>query len=235
MKKVIILGAGLGTRLRPVTYEIPKPLLPVQGKPILNHQIELFKRYGASEFGVVLLKQDENKFKQWLKAWKEELPHKQIHLFYQDQPMGTFGALYPAREWVGSEPFLVSNGDDLKDLDLRKLIEKHEEHKPVITMAFVPPPDSDNNYGVPIMEGDLIKGFLEKPGNSQAKFISAGLYVVNPDVFEYLDSPDKFADFEKDIFPRLAREGKLVGVNFENARLFDCGTFERWERAIKEW
>jgi len=235
MKKVIILGAGLGTRLYPITHEIPKPLLPVQGRPILNHQVELFKRYGISEFGIVVLRQDKKKFEQWLKVWEEELPRKNIHFFYQDRPMGTFGALYPAHEWVGDETFLVSNGDDLKDIDLGKLIEKHEEHNPVITMAFVPVPDSDNNYGVPIMEGDMIRGFLEKPQNQQSKFISAGLYVVDPAVFDYVDSADTFADFETDIFPRVAREGKLAGINFEDARLFDCGTLERWERAIKEW
>lgn len=234
-KKVVILGAGLGTRLYPVTYEIPKPLLPVQGKPILNHQIEFFGRHGVSEFGIVVLRQDEKKFKQWLKVWEEELPRKNINLFYQERPMGTFGALYPVREWAGNETFLVSNGDDLKDLDLKKLIQKHEECGPIITMALVPVPDSDNNYGVPIMEGDIIRGFLEKPQNPQSEFISAGLYIVDPKVFDYIDSADKFADFETDIFPRLARDGKLIGVKLEDGRLFDCGTFERWERAIKEW
>lgn len=235
MKKVVILGAGLGTRLYPVTQEIPKPLLPVQGKPILNHQIEFFARYGVSEFGVVVLKRNEKKFKQWLKNWKEELPHEKVSLFYQDEPLGTFGALYPVHDWVGNEPFFVSNGDDLKDLNLKKLMQKHEEHRPIVTMALAPVPDADNNYGVPIMEGDMILGFLEKPQNPQSQFISAGLYVVDPVVFKYVNSADKFANFETDIFPQVARDRKLVGVKFENARLFDCGTLERWERAIKEW
>ena len=64
------------------------------------------------------MRQDKKKFEQWLKVWEEELPRKNIHFFYQDRPMGTFGALYPAHEWVGDETFLVSNGDDLKDIDL---------------------------------------------------------------------------------------------------------------------
>ena len=234
VKKVVMLGAGLGTRLHPVTYEIPKPLLPVQGKPIMNHQIELFRRHNVSEFGIVVLKRHADHFKRWLKAWKDELPYKSINIFYQEEPMGTFGALYPAREWIGDKSFLVSNGDDLKELDVKKLILKHEEYKPVATLALAPVPDPEH-YGVPVMEGALIRGFLEKPKNSPSRFVSAGLYVVSKEIFNDAEPKETFVMFETDIFPALAKEGKLVGVEFEDARIFDCGTLERWEKAIKEW
>lgn len=234
IKKVVILGAGLGTRLYPITYEIPKPLLPIQNKPILNHLIDFFGKYGEFEFGLIVLERHRNHFKKWLTAWGDELPHDRISLFYQKEPEGTFGELRLIKDWLGGESFFLSNGDDLKDFNLNKLLQKHEEHKPTATLALIEVQDP-HNYGVPILENDFIKGFLEKPENPPLKFISAGLYVVDPIIFAHDDSEKKFIMLETDIFPKLAGEGRLVGVTFQDGRLFDCGTLERWERAIREW
>jgi NDP-sugar pyrophosphorylase family protein len=102
--------------------------------------------------------------------------------------------------------------------------------------------ENPSDYGVPVMSGDKITEFLEKPknlyppvGGRHSNYISSGLYVLEPEVFKYADWNKGHLMIEKDIFPKLAAAGKLAGYKVENGRWFDCGTFARWEKAIKEW
>ncbi|MEK7110425.1 MAG: sugar phosphate nucleotidyltransferase, partial [Patescibacteria group bacterium] len=92
-----------------------------------------------------------------------------------------------------------------------------------------------SEYGVPVMDGHNIKQFLEKPTEPPSNFISSGLYMLEPEVFKHADFSQPIVMIEHDIFPKLAAEGKLYGFKPPNARWYDCGTLERWERAIKEW
>jgi NDP-sugar pyrophosphorylase family protein len=132
--------------------------------------------------------------------------------------------------------FVLSNGDELKDFPLDKLLEFHKNHKekPLATIALVKV-ENPSDYGVPVMEGDKIRQFLEKPKDPPSNFISSGLYVLEPEVFKHADWSKGFLMIEKDIFPKLAAAGKLAGYKVENGRWYDCGTFTRWEKAIREW
>jgi len=232
--KAVILAGGLGTRLRPITYEIPKPLLTVKKKPIINHLIELFCRHGVGEIAVLAAEGHRNDFSRWQYAWQEELPQANISIFFEDKPRGTFGGMKLVKDWLGGEAFILSNGDELKDFDLGKLRSFHAEHKPLGTIALVQVPNP-REYGVPILNGPHIKEFLEKPQNPPTDFVSSGLYILEPQVFDYADFSKENLMIEKDIFPRLAAEGKLAGLKMENSRWYDCGNLERWEKAIKEW
>jgi NDP-sugar pyrophosphorylase family protein len=234
--KAIILVGGAGTRLRPVTYEIPKPLVTVKKKPIVNHLIEFFARYGINEVALIASVAHETDFMRWKDTWGRELPIPiaQIDLFFEDKPRGTFGMVPSLRNWIGDKDFVLSNGDELKDLDLSRLIAFHEAQMPLGTIALVKV-EKPQEYGVPVMKGDYIMEFLEKPENPPSDYVSSGLYVLSPKIIDYSDPKKEFVMIEKDIFPVVAKENKLAGVKFDNARWYDCGSLERWEKAIKEW
>lgn len=232
--KAVILAGGLGTRLRPVTYEIPKPLLPVKKRPIINHLIDLFRRYGVNSIAVLASRSHENDFLRWQESWNKDLPQGYVSIFFEEKPRGTFGGLENLKSWLANENFILSNGDELKDFDLGALRKFHEEHKPVGTIALVSVPNP-HEYGVPILDSHRIKEFLEKPKISPSNFISSGLYILEPEVFNYADFSKEILMIEKDIFPQIAAAGKLAGLKLENARWYDCGNLERWEKAIKEW
>jgi len=232
--KAVILAGGMGTRLRPITFEIPKPLLPVKKKPIVNHLIDLLGRHDIKDIAVLASRTHQDDFERWYKNWIEELSDKNIKLFYEETPRGTFGGMEILKDWLGEEDFILSNGDELKDFDLKSLIDFHKKHQPHGTVALVEVPNPQE-YGVPVMDEHLVKEFLEKPTNPPSNFINSGLSVLSPKVFDYADFSKDNLMYEKDIFPQLAAEGKLIGYHFPESRWYDCGNLERWEKAIKEW
>lgn len=235
LTKAIILAGGLGTRLRPVTLETPKPLLTVKRQPIVNYLIKFLARSGVKDIALLIHRGHLSDYEWWLKRFKKELPAK-IKIFIEEEPSGTFGGVRQLRSWIGNNPFVLSNGDELKDFNLETMKKFHKEHpiKPVASIALVKV-DNPSHYGVPVMQGDLIKEFLEKPENPSGNHISSGFYILEPAVFDYADPDKKFLMIEKDIFPKLAKQGKLCGYKVKNGRWYDCGTFERWEKAIREW
>jgi NDP-sugar pyrophosphorylase family protein len=85
------------------------------------------------------------------------------------------------------------------------------------------------------MDGNAIKEFLEKPQNPPGNYVSSGLYILDPNIFKYADPTRNLLMIEYDVFPFLAKQGELFGCKMENSRWYDCGTMERWEKAIKEW
>ncbi len=232
--KGVILAGGLGTRLHPITLEIPKSLLTVKKKPIINYLIDLFFRYGVKNTTILINEKNKEDFDWWRKRYGSALPGG-LNIKAEGKLRGTFGGLESLQREL-SETFLLTNGDEIKDFNLNELVKFHKNNpsKPFATIALVEVPNP-SDYGVPVMAGDRIKEFLEKPKNSPSKFISSGLYVLEPGVFKYADWSKEFLMIEKDIFPKLAADGKLCGYKIKNGRWQDCGNFERWEKAIKEW
>ena len=232
--KALILAGGQGTRLRPVTYETPKPLITVKKKPIINHLMELFAKYGVKDIGILISKKHTEDFERWRKLWERDFPKGEVRIFLEETPRGTFGGLEYAREWIGNDRFILSNGDELKDFDLAELFAFHKKQKPIGSIALVEVPNP-HEYGVPILEGNRIKEFLEKPNPAPSKFISSGLYILEPEILDYADFSKEMIMIEKDIFPKVAREGKLLGMEMKKSRWYDCGNLARWEKAIREW
>ncbi len=231
----VILAGGSGTRLRPVTLEMPKPLLTVRRKPIVNHLLDFFGRHGVSDTTLLIHRDHVDDYRWWQARYSAELP-KALRIVAEPEPMGTFGGLRLFRERL-RDAFVVSNGDELKDFDLTAMIRAHLENslKPVATIALVRVPNP-SDYGVPILDGNRILEFLEKPKNPPSDFVNCGLFIFEPSIFDYADQSKKSISNEYDIFPALAAAGKLAGYKLEaSARWYDTGTFERWERAIKEW
>lgn len=229
IRQAVILAGGAGSRLRPVTLEIPKPLVPVQGLPILTWQARWFKRHGVEKLLVLAPKKWETAFKNW--APTSPLP---VEVWIEPDAMGTLGGLvHHLGKDLGNDPVFVTNGDELKGLDLAHLASFHAEHNPAATVALIRVPNPQD-YGVAEMNGHTIQRFHEKPAVPPSTLISSGLYVLNPAVLSEVDKSNTFLMFEKDLFPRLAEEGRLGGCALEGP-WYDCGTMERWERAIKEW
>jgi NDP-sugar pyrophosphorylase family protein len=238
VKKAIILAGGKGTRLYPVTLETPKPLLTVNKKPILNYLIEMFKLHGVEEVAVTIRPSDQEDFDWWQKRYQNDLGAVKINLVPEEEPMGTLGFwAHHLHSWTGKEPFFLTNGDELKDVNLTELSAQHQKTNALATIAAVEVPNP-SEYGVLVFSGDQVHSFLEKPENPPTNFISSGLYLIDSLVREYLADEigknQKFLMIEKDLFPKLAADRKLAAYK-SKGKWFDCGNLERWEKAIKEW
>ncbi len=228
-RTALILAGGLGTRLKPITTEIPKPLLPVHDKTILEHNFDLFKKYGIRHI-LLSIGYKGNKIKEYFGSGKNF--GVEITYLEETKPLGTAGPLNLARPYI-TETFVTCNADELKELNLYDLYLFHRENKVVGTIALMTVPDP-SAYGVARLHGNKILEFVEKPkpGHAPSNLINAGLYMFEPEVLDYI--PKDHAMLEKDVFPRLAREGKLAGFPFAG-QWFDTGTMERYEKAIQEW
>jgi len=234
-KKAIILAGGKGTRLYPITKEIPKPLLPIKKKPIINYLIELFQNYGIEEIAVLINTEFKEDFKWWEKRYYNSVDSEKsfkIKLQEETKPLGTFGGLYFLREWIGNDSFFLTNGDELKKIDLVEMNKFHQKMKTPATMALVKVSNPEH-YGVAICKNGKIEKFLEKPENPPSQYVSSGIYLLTPEIFNYHPGLE-FAMIEKDLFPKLAKENKLAGFEF-NGKWMDCGNWQRYEKALNEW
>ncbi len=229
--KGFILASGEGTRLRPLTYEIPKPLLPVGKTPLITYLVDLYLKNGIEDIRIGIQKSHLEDFYKWKATY---FPTKNIELVIEPKPSGTFTpvAKNVSAKWF-CEPIVVSNGDELKELNLRKMIEWHKKKKAVATIGLVKV-SNPQAYGVAKIKNNKILDFIEKPADPPSSYINSGLYILNPEIRKYYPKRAKFAMLEKDLFPKLAKEGQLHGYKWQG-RWQDVGTFERWEEAIKNW
>ncbi len=225
----MILAGGVGTRLRPITHEIPKPLIPVQDKPVIEYNMDLFSKYGVKKIVLALGYKAEK-----IKSYFQDNPVDGLELVYveEQKPLGTGGPLLLAKRHF-KNTFVVANADELKDINLEDMYNFHKANKALITMALTTVNDV-SKYGVARLQGSRILEFIEKPNEEDApsRLISAGLYLFEPEVLDYIT--EGFCMLEKDVFPKLAKEGKIFGYPFTGQWL-NTGTLEEYEIAIKEW
>lgn len=230
MKTAVILAGGLGTRLYPLTMEVPKPLIPVQGKTLTEHVIQIFKEHGI-EHVILSVGYKADMIKKHFGDGSEY--GIKITYIVEKERLGTGGWMHLVEE-PPEEDFIVVNGDNLFDLDFRKMLQQHKEDGNIVTIALHEVEDT-SAYGVADLDGRKIKRFVEKPKPEEApsKKINSGYYIFSPEAFKYIPEKKAFM-FETDFFPILAEQGKLGGFSY-SAQWFDTGTFDRWERVIKEW
>jgi len=239
--KAVILAGGKGTRLYPVTKEVPKPLLPIRKKPIINYLIDLFRKQGVKDIAVLINKEFREEFDWWKKRY---YPRNKIQIVSEEKPLGTFGGLHLLKDWISESPFFLTNGDELKEINLNKMVNFYQKNQVPATIALVKVPNPQD-YGVVVCESKRVREFLEKPSPAQiskkfgkdknppTQYINSGLYLLSPEIFNYHKGL-KFTMIETDIFPKLAREKKLNALKFQS-KWTDCGTWERYEKAIKKW
>lgn len=227
--KAVILAAGLGTRLFPITREVSKSLLPIGRKPILNYLVDMFMRYGVREIGIPI----NHDFLDDFVWWKRRFYADSSIVFIPSRPLGTFGNLAACREWIGDNSFFATNGDELKEVDLGAMARFHREQGRAGTIALAHVEDP-RSYGVVVHEEGRVLEFLEKPEHPPSSEISAGLYVFAPSIFDRFPRDRDMPSLEEDLFPALVRESQLSAFPM-GGRWVDCGTWERYAKAQKEW
>lgn len=227
--KAVILAGGKGTRLRPITYEMPKALLPIHDKTLTEHLFDLFKKYDIKDIIMAVGHQKEKIIDYYGNGSKLGI---EITYVKEDKPLGTAGPIRAARDLL-EEPFIVSNGDELKNINIEEMYKFHKNNKALATIALTSV-DDPSIYGVAKLSGTRILEFVEKPkkGEAPSNLINSGFYILEPEVIDYI--PKEFAMFEKDVFPKLAKEGNLYGYPF-SGQWFDTGNIKRYDKAIKEW
>jgi len=228
--QVVVLAGGRGLNMRPFTFEMPKGLFPVGGKPILEHIIEMLRKF---EYRNIILSIGHlgEKIKEYFGDGKKFGVN--ITYVFEDKEVGTAGALYLASRYITSDTFLVVHGDILIDINFSDLISFHREQNTVATIALTSVVDP-SSFGEVVLHGSKITHFVEKPkkGMQTSQLISCGLYVFEKEIFNYI--PKKETSRLEEIFPRLASAKKLSGFIFEG-RWVDIGTPASYERAINEW
>ncbi|GAA4937583.1 glucose-1-phosphate cytidylyltransferase [Algibacter agarivorans] len=219
--KVLLLAGGLGTRISEETHLKPKPMIEIGGKPILWHIMKMYSHYGFNEFVVLLgykgyvvkeffanyfmhnsdvtVDLAENKItihNNKSEPWKITLLDTGVHSM-------TGGRILRARKYIGDEPFMLTYGDGVSDVNIKALEEYHRSHSGCITMTSVQP---DGRFGSLKMEGDRISEFMEKP-KGDGGWINGGFFVCDPTVFDYIDGDSSI--FEREPLEKMADDKEL--------------------------
>ncbi len=225
--KAVLLVGGKGARLKPLTDKTPKALLRVHGRTITEHLFDLLKKYGIRE--VVLC---VGYLKDRIKEHFGDGSRLGVSITYveEDEPLGTAGPLKSAGKYL-KDSFIVSNGDELKNINIPRMFRLHKRKNALATIALTTV-DDPSHYGVARLDGSRIVEFVEKPAKSSSNLISAGFYILEPEVIDMI--PDGFSMLEKDVFPKLAKLGRLRGFPFAG-QWFDIGNIEKYKTAEKNW
>lgn len=223
--KALILAGGMGTRLRPLTFSTPKPLLPLLDRPMVMHIIDSLPR----EVDTVVLA--VSYMKDLLEVhFREHDCGRRVILVNEEEPLGTGGAIRNVRQHL-DDAFLCFNGDIVSSLDLRDLLSFHRRHGGIGTLALWRVPDP-SAFGVVGLDGDRIIDFQEKPapGTAISDLINAGVYVFQPELLDHI--PAGVVSLERQVFPKVLGNG-LHGYRFQGYWV-DCGTPESYLRAQAE-
>jgi mannose-1-phosphate guanylyltransferase/mannose-1-phosphate guanylyltransferase/phosphomannomutase len=193
--KAMVLAAGLGTRLRPLTFEIPKPMVPVLDRPVMAHIVDLCERQGFDQLVANL-----HYFPDTIRDYFGD----RLTYNFEEELSGTAGGVRKVADFFGDDPVLVISGDALTDLDLRKLVERHQSAGGIATLTVKRVEDT-SEYGVVIHDdAGRIQGFQEKPDPAEAlsNLGNCGIYCFSPEIFDYFPKTE-FADWAQDVFPAL--------------------------------
>lgn len=231
VNKVLILAGGRGIKMRPFTYEMPKSMIPVRNRPILEHVIEIIRSFDIRDIMISIDYLGDK-----IKGYFGDGSKFGVHITYAEgiKPTGTAVPLISAKTFMGNNPFILWHGDVLADIDLMDLINFHESHKGLMTMALTSVSDP-SAYGAVKLRGDKIMDFKEKAGRGPevSRVINAGIYIMNPKIIDYI--PNKPVSYlEKDVLPVLVKKGYLYGYVFAG-QWFDVSTPDVYARALKEW
>jgi NDP-sugar pyrophosphorylase family protein len=230
--KAMVLAAGLGARLRPLTEQVPKALLPVAGRPLIHYPLLLLKRYGITDI-VINLHHHGNTIVEALGDGRA----MGLHLQYSREPtiLGTGGGIKQARTLLGETTFLVINSDILVDLDLDKLVEFHHRRNAAVSMVLRTDPRAAQ-YGAIELDGqDRIRTIIGQGGRWSVEagafrqFMFTGIHIVEPSVFDAIPGPG-FSSIIDVYIAMLQRDEKLSGYVMKGAWM-DLGTPERYQEA----
>jgi mannose-1-phosphate guanylyltransferase/phosphomannomutase len=230
--KAVIMAGGHGTRLRPLTSNQPKPMIPIVNVPCIEHIVRLLKEHGFTEV-VVTLQFMPEEIQDYFGDGSEWGVN--IHYSIEDAPAGTAGSVKLAEEYLKGARTLVISGDALTDADLTRLMEFHEERGAEATMVLKSV-ENPLDFGVVITEEDgRISRFLEKPAWGQvfSDTVNTGIYMLEPSLLEEIPTEGEY-DFAKDLFPKLLEEGRPLFGYITEDYWQDIGNLEQYMQAQRD-
>jgi mannose-1-phosphate guanylyltransferase/phosphomannomutase len=202
------MAGGQGTRLRPLTSNQPKPMVPVVNKPTAQHILELVQRHGINEVVMTLAFLPRH-----IRNYFGDGSGMGMHIDYtvEEVPAGTAGSIRLAKDLL-DETFIVISGDALTDFDLTSVVAFHRERHAMVTIALKSVANP-LEFGVVIVDDEgRIQRFLEKPGWGQvfSDTVNTGIYVLEPEIFDHIPEGQPY-DFSRDLFPKLFDRAKATG------------------------
>ncbi len=227
--KAVVMAGGEGTRLRPMTANQPKPLLPVANRPIMEHVLRLLKKHGFEETVVTV---------QFLAALVRnyfgdgEDVGMSLQYATEEMPLGTAGSVKNAEDALKDDSFLVISGDALTDMDLSEMVRFHKENGALVTVGLTRVPDP-LEFGIVIADEDgRIQRFLEKPtwGQVFSDTVNTGVYIMEPEVLAEVSAKES-VDWSHDVFPKLLARGAPLFGYVSDRYWEDVGTLESYLKA----
>ncbi|MDE2905750.1 MAG: NDP-sugar synthase [Acidobacteriota bacterium] len=230
--KAVLLAGGLGTRLRPLTLNTPKPIVPIFDRPFLYHQIDLVKRVPDVDEVILSL----NYHPQHIQAvvGRGEDAGLPIRYVVEPEPLGTGGAVKFVEPYLEGTT-IVFNGDVLTEIDLAALVEHHRARRARATIVLAPV-DDPSRYGLVETDDDgNVTRFLEKPDPEQitCNTINAGIYVLEPDTFDRIPANTRYS-IERGYFPSLVERGDAFAAYVEHGYWLDIGTPAAYRQAHRD-
>jgi mannose-1-phosphate guanylyltransferase/mannose-1-phosphate guanylyltransferase/phosphomannomutase len=225
--RAMVLAAGVGTRLDPLTTQIPKPLVPVANRPVMQHILELLKQHGITDIASNLHYQPEK-----IRDYFGDGGKFGIELQYklETELSGDAGGVRACRKFLQDDTFIVLMGDLLTDCDLTKVIAEHKRKKALATIA-VKQVEDVSHFGVVVRDANgFITGFQEKPSPQEAlsNYASCGIYVLEPEIFDHIPQTGSYG-FGRQLFPTLVDEGHpVLGVSIDEYYWSDVGTIDQY-------
>ncbi len=235
--RAVILAAGEGRRLRPLTERLPKPMLAIAGKPLLEYNVRLLARYGVTDIVI-----NTHHCGASVEEFFGDGSSFGVRIAYSREPelLGTAGALNPLRCDL-ADTFMVLYGDNLTSCNLEGLLHQHRSKPALATLAVFRRENATAAGIVSMDDADRIERFLEKPGRDQvfSSWVNAGIMVCEPAILDAI--PASFSDFGRDVLPTLIRNGQRLyayRMDGENERLLWIDSPEDYERTkatVQRW
>ncbi|WP_276353601.1 nucleotidyltransferase family protein [Cohnella caldifontis] len=227
--KAVLMAAGLGTRLRPVTNRIPKCMVPIKGIPLLNWWLNHLENHGVTD-ALINLHYLPEVVISFVREYKGNI---KISLVHEPKLLGSQGTLYANREFLkGSDHFLVIYADNLTDLNLTAFMKDHFQHPEIVgSMALFHASDPSRCGIVKLDDRQIVSQFEEKPAFPKSDLANAGVYIFNHRVWEWVQS-EVPSDIGFHLMPKLI--GKIFGY-IHTGFFMDIGTTQSYQEAIEKW
>jgi mannose-1-phosphate guanylyltransferase len=228
--KAMVMAAGLGTRLRPLTDFLPKPMMPVANRPVLHHLLNLLRRHDVREVGINL-----HAFPELIQRYFGDGSRLGLSINWSHEPelLGTAGGTKKLGDFWEEETILITSGDGLHDVDVTALLGHHRRTGALATLTVKPVTDP-SAYGVVILDRDTrVRGFQEKPTRDEARsdLANCGIYAIEPALLERIPA-DTFYDFGTDVWPTLVAANEQVYAYTTMAYWNDVGDLDELRNTI---
>ncbi len=226
--KAFLLAAGLGTRLRPLTYDTPKCLLPINGKPLLSYWFDLFSKHGIDEV-LINCHYQKQKIIQFI---NNSRVNQKVHISYEPVLLGSAGTVRHNRDFIKNDKeFFICYADNLTNINLSLMLDFHHKNSAIFTCGLFLPPDLRSCGVVSTNPDGLIINYEEKPESPKSKWANGGIFIATPEIIKFIPSKNP-CDFGYDVLPALIN--RSYGFPLKDF-LMDIGTIESYCKAQRDW